>query len=394
MVQRVWQQLAAADLSSHCLVCAGEEQTELLRVQLGDVPLVTEPSRRDTFPAVALSCAYLRSKMNAPLQETVCIMPADPYADSSYFEALKQMPQVLTASGAQAVLLGIKPTACSSQYGYILPESRQDNFIHVKGFVEKPTAEKAKTLLAQGALWNGGVFCLQIGTVLEALSSMGLPTDYDALWRDYSHLPAISFDYAFVEKCSHLAALPFDGEWKDIGTWPSIAATLGSGLTGDIRADDSCRNIYARNETNIPAMLSGIEDLTVVISYDGILITGANETGSLKPMVDALPPRPTFEETRWGISTVLDYFEENETAYLTRKIRIHAEKSAPAQILNAAGQLMVLQGTGSIALPDNEYALSPGQGIALPAGVPYRLHAGKSGLLLLTAQQGKPALLF
>lgn len=63
MLQRVFGQLATAGLSDNTIVCASDAQVELIESQLdGKAEVAVEPMRRDTFPAVMLSCAYLLSK--------------------------------------------------------------------------------------------------------------------------------------------------------------------------------------------------------------------------------------------------------------------------------------------------------------------------------------------
>ena len=55
------------------------------------------------------------------------------------------------------ILMGIKPTYPSDNYGYILPVS-QASLSTVKAFKEKPDAVTAEKYITQGALWNAGVF--------------------------------------------------------------------------------------------------------------------------------------------------------------------------------------------------------------------------------------------
>ncbi len=63
MLQRVFGQLETAGLSENTIVCASSAQVELIESQLnGAAEVAVEPMRRDTFPAVMLSCAYLLSK--------------------------------------------------------------------------------------------------------------------------------------------------------------------------------------------------------------------------------------------------------------------------------------------------------------------------------------------
>jgi mannose-1-phosphate guanylyltransferase len=388
MAQRMWGQLGKAGMTENCVICASEPQTEVLRSQLGDVNIAVEPEGRDTFAAVALSCAYLKSRMCASNDDVVCVIPVDSYTDQSYFEMLKHMPEVLAASGAEIVLMGIKPDAPSNNYGYILPGRGEGGFLSVDGFVEKPDAAEAEKLIGQGALWNGGVFCLRIGTVMEKLTEQEIPCDYDGLCRAYSKLPRTSFDYAVVEKCGSLAAVTFDGTWKDIGTWSAVSKIMERNVLGDCVVDPSCRNVSVINETNTPVVALGVSGLIVIVSSDGILVMDSHSDFNLKQIVSSLPPRPAFEERSWGTITVLDFFREGGTSYLVRKLWVDADKGFSRQGEKSEGSVSALKGSGKITMGGEEHELLTGGCFPIPAGKPYSLIAGKSGLLLTLSQAG------
>lgn len=169
MVQRIWAQLEHADLQSHTIICAGKAQEEILCTELGSGPIAIEPERRVTFPAVVLSCAYLVSEMGASWDDVVVFLPVDPYVDDNYFETIKRLEQTLSESDTDMVLMGATPTYPSSKYGYIVPEATHDSFLDVKGFTEKPDESTAQQLIAQGALWNYGVFCFRLRLMKEQL---------------------------------------------------------------------------------------------------------------------------------------------------------------------------------------------------------------------------------
>lgn len=387
MVQRIWSQLQKNGLAEHCILCAGHLQIENLQAQLGDVPLAVEPAAKDTFPAISLSCAYLKDKMNASLDDTVCILPVDPYTDHTYFQTLLHMPSVLSASNADVVLMGIQPKFPSAHHGYILTEPLSGPFMYARQFIEKPDMAKAEQLLRQGALWNAGVFCLKIGTVLDKLSKMNLPTHYEQIYADYDTFPAISFDYAFVENCSKIAVVPFTGAWKDIGTWQAISQTLGEIRLGDCTVHPSCRHIFTLNETNIPVVLAGVSNLIAVASYDGILITHSQNDYGLKEIVNRLPARPTLQEKRWGSSVVLDYSEENGVGCLLRKIHVAANQNTGKQTAKTDTSVSVLKGTGELILQNKTHTLGFGDTFFLPVGSEYTLQA-KQDLWLTFSQQG------
>lgn len=388
MVQRVWSQLTRAGLVERCIVCSGEQQTALLHSQLGAVNIAEEPEGRDTFAAVALSCAYLSSRMGASEHDTLCVMPVDPYTDSSYYDTLRRMPRVLAESGAEVVLMGIRARSASESYGYLIPEKEENGYVTVKQFVEKPSEKEAQALIARGAMWNGGVFCMKLGPLLEDLRRIGLPSDYESLRQNYSRLPKISFDYKVLENCNHLAAVPFPGMWEDIGTWSAAARVLAPGWKNRGVTQVACRNLYAVNRTGIPVVAVGAENLILAVSGDGILIADARKDLPLKQAVETLPLRPSFEEKSWGTVSILDFSRESGTEYLVRKIRIRPGEQAEGKE-RAAGGLAVLQGNGFVLLSGGESLLAPGTCVSLPADQPFSLRAGGDGLVLVLTQQGE-----
>lgn len=388
MVQRMWGQLNKAGMAKDCVICASEQQTEILVNQLGNVNIVVEPTRCDTFSAIALSCAYLKDRMHASDDDVVCILPVDPYTDQSYFETIKRMPQVLTDSGAQIALMGVKPVAPSSNYGYILPKYKGEGFVCIDRFVEKPNMANAKKLIRQGALWNVGVFCLRIKTVIKTLQEQGLASDYDYLCREYSKLPCISFDYMVVEKCESLAAVEFEGTWEDIGTWSAASKILGKNIQGNCVVDSSCRNVSVINGMDAPVVALGVKDLIVIANNDGVLVTGSHSDLNLKQIVSALPPRPVFEEKSWGTITILDFFCEDGIGYLVRKLWVKAGQGFQQHCEKADGSLSVLKGNVTITMRGVDETLFSGDCFSIPAGEPYSLLAGQDGLLATMSQKG------
>lgn len=108
MVQRVWRQLNHAGLASEALIATSLPQVEILTSQLGDdVRLVVEPERRDTFPAIALAASYLYSVESVSLNETIAVLPVDPFVEKEFFEVMATLPEMLDKSGADLALMGL-----------------------------------------------------------------------------------------------------------------------------------------------------------------------------------------------------------------------------------------------------------------------------------------------
>lgn len=78
MVQRVVRQIRDAHLTDDITLATNASQLDIITNQLVDtVSVVSEQERRDTFPAIAFACSYLKLIKHLPDDETVVIMPCD-----------------------------------------------------------------------------------------------------------------------------------------------------------------------------------------------------------------------------------------------------------------------------------------------------------------------------
>lgn len=104
MVQRVVRQLKECGLDGTITVATSASQRDVIINQLGDgIPVVTEPERRDTFPAIALACSYLAYEEQCPAEEIVVVMPCDPYTEQEYFETVRHMADAVGNDAAELV---------------------------------------------------------------------------------------------------------------------------------------------------------------------------------------------------------------------------------------------------------------------------------------------------
>ena len=241
MVQRVVRQARLANLTEDITLATNASQQDIIVNQLGDsVNLVTEPERRDTFPALAAS--YLKLAKQYADDEVVVIMLCDPYTELGYFETIGKMVECVKNIVADLVLMRIQPTYPSEKYGYVVPASQVSEGFKgmvtepvevqmVQRFTEKPTVEKAKELLAQNAFWNGGVFAFSLGYMMNIVKKYMTSDSFEDTRARYSEFPKISFDYEVAEKAESVAVVPINGEWKDLGTWNTLTDELQNQLS-------------------------------------------------------------------------------------------------------------------------------------------------------------------
>lgn len=381
MVQRVWRQLSDAGLFRSSFIATGAGQVDMLQSQLGpDVPLIIEPKRRDTFPAIALAATYLHSLAHASREETVAVLPVDPYVETDFFHKITELERVLEMSEAELALMGVEPTYPAEKYGYIVPNQAisTNDYQLVRHFVEKPSEARAKELMASGALWNCGVFAFRLGFLLDLLKQNGWPVQYEELYRRYEELPKISFDYQVVEQVKRIAVLPYFGEWKDLGTWNTLTEEMGEHLIGPGIIDFAARNVHVVNELGTPVTVLGLSDVVVAASPDGILVADKAASPSIKNiMKDIDTSRPMYEERRWGWYRVLDYEKAaNGQQVLTKRIGIASGKNLSYQVHHKRSEIWtVIRGEGQFVLDDRMYNVKSGDVLQIPVGAKHAIRA-------------------
>lgn len=397
MVQRVVRQARLANLTNEITLATNASQQDIIANQLGDtVNLVTEPERRDTFPAIALAASYLKLAKQCADDEVVVIMPCDPYTELGYFETIGKMVECVKHNVADLVLMGIQPTYPSEKYGYVVPEAHvsEDSgskFQKVSRFTEKPTVEKAKELLAQGAYWNGGVFAFRLGYMMNIVRKYMTSDSFEDTRARYSEFSKISFDYEVAEKAESVAVVPFNGEWKDLGTWNTLTDELHKPVIGNAVMGAHCENTHVINELQNPIFVDGLKDAVVAACPDGILVCSKEHSEEIKKSVENLTPRPMYEERRWGTYRVLDdsYYADGRHS-LTKSITLKEGKNISYQIHHHRSETWTfVQGEGIFVLDGKEQRVKAGDTVVIPVE---HWHAIKAltELTFIEVQSGNP----
>lgn len=385
MLGRVYRQITTVDPKVQITIATGKKQVSLIKNQLGDkVNVCVEPCRRDTFPAICLAVSYLHDIQGVKEDETVVVCPVDPYVDTSYFEALKEMADMAGDAGANLYLMGIEPTYPSEKYGYIIPDSC-DPVSGVDTFREKPDVATAKKYIAQGALWNGGVFAFRLGYLLQKAHERMEFTDYRDLYARYGEMEKISFDYAVAEREKGIRVLRYKGEWKDLGTWNTFSEAMADYALGRVALNETCENTHVVNELNIPILCMGCKDMVIAASSDGILISDKEQSSYIKPYVEQIEQQVMYAEKSWGSFTVLDIQEDS----LTIKIVLLPGHGLYYHSHEHRDEVWtVMSGQGRAAIDGVWRSVSPGDVISMPAGCRHTVQAD-SELKIIEVQLGK-----
>lgn len=390
MLQRVFGQLRAAGLSEKTIVCASDAQVELIESQLdGAAEVAVEPMRRDTFPAVMLSCAYLLSRKDAGADDVVAFLPVDPYTTIEFFNRIKRLGTYVKEREGVIGLLGGVPTYPSTKYGYIIPEDEDKEPLAVKGFREKPDEATAEELVKSGALWNCGVFCFKLKMAEQWLQKYGVPADYDAMVTGYEKLPKKSFDYEVLEHWKDIIAVKYDDIWKDLGTWNTLTEEMPEKSIGDVTWDGTCENSHAINVLGIPMVVMGAKNMVIAASHDGILVADKHQSSYIKDCLTNVSDESRFEERRWGTIKTIDANEDDGTKSVTKRVKVIAGKAMPCHMHKSHTETVtVISGMGKLILEGTEVDLLAGSTVSIAAGKKHAIRAVGSDLRLIEVSLG------
>lgn len=297
---------------ANIFVCTSNNYTDQIHQEL---PFITpsqilgEPVGRDTLNAVGFSAAIIH-KINpraslAILTADHLITPVSTFQSvlRAAFDFVDQMPEYL-------VTFGITPTYAATGFGYLeCGETLSAAARVVTAFKEKPNAEIAQQYLNDGRhYWNSGMFVWKTATILEQIrilapasyeglmaiaASYGQPEFVDKVRQIYPTLPKISIDYAVMEKAPHVATMPMDVKWLDVGSWSSYAETItpdaagNRAATADLLTLDAT-NILAVSDARHLVAVMGVNDLIVIHAGNVTMICRADQSEKVKLLAQAV----------------------------------------------------------------------------------------------------------
>lgn len=273
--------------------------------QLPDLPagrIVVESALRNTAPALGFALMAMPEEVR---RGAVAVLPADHrVADAAAFRAVLADAFTAAAGGDAVVALGVVPRWPETGFGWlelggVAPGPA--GLRRVERFREKPDAATARQFLASGRhLWNAGIFVFRGETLLGHLARLApeIGSGLAALVRQperaaeiYAALPAVSIDYAVMEKLDDIVTLPLDCGWDDLGSWQALYEVLPAGEGGNRShgatiAVDARDNLLFADAGTIAVL--GVEGLVVVRTGDTVLVLPRERAQEVRRVVDAL----------------------------------------------------------------------------------------------------------
>lgn len=370
------------------------------------INIITEPTGKNTAPAIALAISYCKDCLNCCEDEILFVSPADHLIKpAEKFAELVQQAEQVCKDKNDIITIGVKPTKPETGYGYIQAAGKvADTVFYVKSFKEKPDKVTAEKYLAEGNYyWNAGMFMFSIGRMeieleqyvpeIAKISQQG----YENCINNFIEMPDISIDYAVAEKSTHMSVMPMkEIYWNDIGSFDSIAEVLadknGNGIYGDVITAD-CQNTTILGSDRLISGI-GLKNLIVVDTPDALLITEKGKSQEVKKVVEKLKKEHRKEaiENRtmyrpWGSYTIL---AEGE-GYKVKRITIKPGAKLSLQMhYHRSEHWTVISGTGKLTLDDKVVIFKENESTYIPIAVKHRLeNPGQIPLSIIEVQNGR-----
>lgn len=401
MLQQTVQRLDGLCLPENLIVIGNREHRFMITDQLAeigwqDTNVLLEPIGRNTAPAVAMAALAV---LGASTDATLLVLAADHVIkDAEGFRStvVKMLP---LAEDGKLITFGIPASRPDTGFGYIhCGRKISENAYLVDAFVEKPDAEKAAEYVAAGDyFWNSGMFLFQAKTYLselakwqpEVLASCQKAWDkreqhfhgFQAFEEDaFVRCPAISIDYAVMEKTDKAVMAPLDTGWNDVGSWSALHQELGqdehgNASKGDVLLQDTQDCLLYANDRLL--VVSGLKNIIVVETADAVLVADRSQSHKIGDMAKCLRSKERSEASLhrcahrpWGSYTVLEKSAGHQVKRLSLK---------PGAVLSLqrhkfrAEHWVVVKGTASIVHGEEKMVLNENESTYIPAGMIHQL---------------------
>ena len=367
-----------------------EEQLEAIGVTARAV--ILEPLPRNTAAAIAAAaCVVAESAPRAHL----LVLPSDHFVPDREAFTADVGTALVAAEAGYLVTFGITPSYPHTGYGYLRQGAaiaEVPGTFAVEQFVEKPALALAERYVDAGKWhWNSGMFLMPAGALLSELSRFE-PRIFDCssaaaarAERDrhvvvldteaFAAAPAISIDYAVMERTSSAAVVPTRLPWNDVGAWSSMWDVSehdprGNVLRGNVVAVDTADS-YVHSDGPLVATL-GVTKVTVVATKDAVLVTDRAHSEEVRALVDELhgTDHPEADATPvcrrpWGTYESIHRGERHQVKHIVvrpgQRLSLQRHQHRAEHWVVVRGTARVVHGEETLILTEN-MSLFVGQG--------------------------------
>lgn len=340
--------------------------------------ILTEPCGKNTLPAIFYAALEI-SKTDA--HAIIMTLASDQLikVDDAY---KKSVSAAVELAKTNLVTFGVVPVCAHTGYGYIKPGEKIGEGFAVSSFVEKPDVKTAEKYVAEGYLWNSGMFSFSAQTFInetkkyapEVVSAFSHPAS-----EAYELTPKISIDYGVMEKTDKAAVVPLSSSWNDLGNFEALYQEYlkdlsGNAVKGEYITPDGTSNLILSDKL---VSTIGLSNIAVIDTADALLVCPLNQSQKVGEIAKLLMEREderaslhTTVHRPWGHYTILlkgDRFQ-------MKRITVNPEKRISLQYHHHRSEhWVVVSGTAEVVNGDNKFFVRTGESTFVPAGQIHRL---------------------
>jgi mannose-1-phosphate guanylyltransferase len=429
MLQETAARLNGLSNAAPMVICNEEHRflvAEQMRQQNLHPAILLEPVGRNTAPAIALAAikaiadAKVSSSQEAPV---LLVLAADHVIED--VEAFQRCVKTLLpeVQAGKFGTLGIVPTEAATGYGYIKADGANTTKT-VSEFVEKPNAETAAKYVADGYLWNSGMFLIRADRYLEELknccadiydacvkSMANTQHDLDFVRIDkeaFEACPDESVDYAVMEPLAakgEVVVAPLDAGWSDVGSWSALWEIANKDEQGNVVAGQDEANFILQGSTNCYAYGSshegtsklittlGVDNLVIVDTPDALLVAHKDKVQNIKKIVAQIKESGRTQHYQhrmvyrpWGIYDSIDSGDR----YQVKRIVVKPGAKLSVQMHHhRAEHWVVVSGTAKVTNGDKTFLVTENESTYIPIGQVHALeNPGVLPLEMIEVQSG------
>ncbi len=292
------------------LVMTSADIADAIRAAIPQLPeknMLVEPRPLGTAAALAWGAQEIINRVG---RTTVfCALHADLSAqyEDEFRRSISRAAGYAARDEGALVAIGARPTRPDTGFGYMLGGAELEPGLPlakggacvVSRFVEKPGPLQAEDFIADGAMWNAGIYCWQAGAVLDALEAH-TPELQDGLAylangkvdRFFGMVQSVSIERGLLERIDSLVCVPSSFGWDDVGTWACLRRVrelddTGNGVIGDALLVDAESNVVHTESGRV--VVYGVNSL-LVVSLPGVtFVTSLERAAELAPLFEGLP---------------------------------------------------------------------------------------------------------
>jgi mannose-1-phosphate guanylyltransferase len=265
-----------------------------------------------------------------------------------------------------------------------------------------------------GFVWNSGIFMFPIRQLLSEFRSLApavassasdavasARNDLDFIRLDqasFEKCPAISIDYAIMEKTTNAAVIPSSFSWSDMGSWDAVWKLGKRDAAGNVASANTTlvetRNSLVMSRHNHLAV-HGLEGIAVIASEDAVYVGKLDDSQQVGAIVKQLASakatakltevHPTSYRPWGGYTSVL-----NGDRFQVKRLFVTPGKKLSLQKHHHRSEHWIcVKGTAEVTIGDEVKTVRENESVYIPQGEVHRLaNPGKILLEMIEVQTG------